>query len=92
MKLIWSDPALADLDEILAFTQKHYPHVVIALKDRIRVVLSRVRKRPRSAQALLGQPSIRVLPLLRYPYRIYYRIDGDLLYILHVHHTSRKML
>ncbi|HEX4303112.1 MAG TPA: type II toxin-antitoxin system RelE/ParE family toxin [Rhizomicrobium sp.] len=92
MKLIWSDPALTDLDEILAFTQKHYPQVVVALKDRIRVVLGRVRKRPRSAQSLLGQPSVRTVPLLRYPYRIHYRIDGDVLYILHVHHTSREML
>jgi len=36
--------------------------------------------------------SVRVVPLVRYPYRIFYRVggDGDVVEILHVHHAARQ--
>jgi hypothetical protein len=32
---------------------------------------------------------VRVVPLVRYPYRIFYRVAGDAAEILHVHHAAR---
>jgi plasmid stabilization system protein ParE len=36
------------------------------------------------------RPGVRVVPLIRYPYKIFYRIADDTVRILHIRHTSRR--
>ena len=42
----------------------------------------------------IGQRSdeldVRIILAGRYPYRIYYRVEGDEVLILHIRHTARK--
>jgi hypothetical protein len=38
------------------------------------------------------EPGIRVVPLLRFPYRIFYRVNDGAVEILHFHHASRDAL
>ena len=45
---------------------------------------------PGSGRVLEQRPSIRVMPLGRYPYLIFYTTDGDELIVLHVRHASRS--
>jgi plasmid stabilization system protein ParE len=33
---------------------------------------------------------MRVLPLVRYPFKVFYRIAGDTVRILHIRHTARR--
>jgi hypothetical protein len=33
---------------------------------------------------------VHVVPLLRFPYRIFYRVTDDQVEILHVHHSARE--
>jgi toxin ParE1/3/4 len=33
---------------------------------------------------------VRVAPLGRYPYKIFYRVAGDTVEILHIHHAARQ--
>lgn len=89
MKVLWTEAALADLDNILAYTGVHFPARADALERRIRSVIARVAARPESARAVRERPGVRVVPLLRYPFKIFYRIAGDHIEILHLHHTSR---
>jgi hypothetical protein len=37
-----------------------------------------------------SNPEVRVLPATRYPYRIYYSIQKDEIFTLHIRHTARR--
>jgi toxin ParE1/3/4 len=36
------------------------------------------------------EPGVRELTVLRYPYKVYYAIENDEVWILHVRHSSRR--
>ena len=90
MKAVYTDAALSDLDEILAYTATEYPSLVASVEQRIRDVIARVETWPLSARLLEGHAGIHVVPLIRYPYKIFYRIERGQIEILHIHHTARK--
>ena len=33
---------------------------------------------------------MRVLPLMRYPFKVFYRVVGDTVRIVHIRHTARR--
>ncbi|MBI4093563.1 hypothetical protein HY417_01235 [Candidatus Kaiserbacteria bacterium] len=35
------------------------------------------------------RPGVRVVPLVRYPYKIFYRISDSAVEILYIHHAAR---
>ncbi len=41
-------------------------------------------------RASAHRPGVRVVPLGRYPYKIFYRVSGDAVEILHIHHAARE--
>jgi toxin ParE1/3/4 len=45
---------------------------------------------PKSAEAVTQRPGVRVVPLIRYPYKIFYRITDEAVEILHIHHAVRQ--
>ena len=89
MKVVFTSAALADLDDLLSYTSANYPDVLPALERRIRAVLERIEQWPESAREVSERPGVRVVPLIRYPYRIFYRINADRIVILHIHHAAR---
>jgi toxin ParE1/3/4 len=36
------------------------------------------------------EPGVHELTIIRYPYKIYYRVEGDDVWILHIRHASRR--
>lgn len=90
MRVVWTEAALADLDKILAYTHINYPSVAYPLKQRLRAVIARVGQWPESARQVEQRPDVRVVPLLRYPYRLFYRINDGRVEILHIHHAARQ--
>ena len=44
---------------------------------------------PGSGRALEQRPAIRVLPVGRYPYLVFYTVRGDEVVILHIRHGAR---
>lgn len=90
MNVTFTEAARTDLDELLAYTKEHYPSVVPKLEQRINEVIARVARRPESARAVQGRPGVHVVPLLRYPYKSFYRMAGEGIEILHIHHTARR--
>jgi toxin ParE1/3/4 len=73
MKVIYTDEASEDLDGILAYIASNYPTVYEPFLIRLRSVTARIGMWPDSAQEVAEQPGVRVVPLLRYPYKIFYR-------------------
>ena len=89
MKVVWTAAALADLDEALSYTRGHFPQSEFFLERRLRATIDRISRWPESAREVEGRPEVRVVPLIRYPYRLFYRVAADHIEILHFHHAAR---
>src|SRR6266516_3952513 len=71
MKVIYTDEALRDLDQILTFLVSNYPSITAAFQKRLRSVERRIGKWPMSAEEVRQRAGVRVIPLCRYPYKIF---------------------
>ena len=90
MRVVFTDPALEDVEAIYAYITARYPHISLSVERRFRLVLARIGAWPESAQRVVERPDVRMVPLVRYPYKIFYRIKADIVEILHIHHSSRE--
>jgi toxin ParE1/3/4 len=77
MRIVFTDEALRDLDEILDFIAAHYPTIASSFQQRLRAVVQRIGKWPKSAEEVEQRPGVRVVPLIRYPYKIFYQATTD---------------
>ncbi|HET7848527.1 MAG TPA: type II toxin-antitoxin system RelE/ParE family toxin [Pseudolabrys sp.] len=89
MKVIFTDEATRDLDEILTYISAHYPAVYRPFEKRLRTIITRMRNWPESGQEVDERPGVRSVPFIRYPYKIFYRVIQDQIEVLHVHHSAR---
>ena len=91
MKVEYSNRAVADLREISAESRRAFgADVAGALETRIRGVINRISKDPLSAPELDQRPGAHVVPLIRYPFKIFYRVLEDRIVIEHVRHAARR--
>ena len=90
MKVVFTAAALRDLEEIAEWLAVHYPTIAPTIERRIRTVIEHIGRWPESARRSDKRPGVRVIPLGRYPYRVFYRITIDAVEILHVHHAARR--
>ena len=90
MNLHWDARALQDLRDIRSYIAKRGS---AAAADRVRQHL-RTRVHRLVSHPFIGVLStnvqIRILPPTRYPYRIYYTVQGEDVVILHLRHTARS--
>lgn len=89
MRVVLSDEALRDLDAILTYTEANHPTALAALERRLHTSLRRIGAWPEIAQTVDGRPGLRMVPLVRYPFSIFYRVAHNQVEILHIHHTAR---
>ena len=90
MTLRFSEAALRDLDDIMVFIATHYPGSEAAFETRLRQSFARIERWPAGARAFPPREGVRVVPLIRYPYKIFYRANAGIIDILHIHHTARQ--
>lgn len=90
MKVVYTVAALKDLDEIAAWLAAHYPAIAPTVERRIRNVVARIGRWPESTRRSAKRPDVRVVPVGRYPYRIFYQVTGAAVEVLHIHHTARR--
>jgi toxin ParE1/3/4 len=64
--------------------------VVYTDERRIRSVVVHIARWPESSRRLAKRPGVHAVPLGRYPYKIFYRINDDKVEILHIHHAARQ--
>jgi plasmid stabilization system protein ParE len=91
MRIVFTDEALRDLDEILDFIAAHYPTIASSFRRRLETVLQRIGRWPKSAEEVEQRPGVHVAPLIRYPYKIFYQTTTDAVEILHIHHAARQL-
>lgn len=83
-KIIWTNPALDQLDEIAEYIALDSPVAASELVKRIFKAVDRLEKFPRSGKELPELPESVYREVISPPCRVFYRIDGDKVYILHV--------
>jgi toxin ParE1/3/4 len=91
MRVDYSKRAIADLRNIAAYyARSGNPAVAERIAERIQEVVARIAASPLSGRPVAQRPGVRVVPLLRYSYKIFYRVIGDTIQIVHIRHTSRR--
>ena len=92
MKIAYSSRAVADIASIADYLSERSPQGALAVERRIREVLDRLAEFPGMGRELAQRPRVRVMPIGRYPYLIFYTVISNELVVLHVRHGSRKPL
>ena len=90
MKVSYSPRAIADLIENSEYLKSRSPQGAFAVGRRIEEVVERLAEFPGMGRVLEQRPTVRVVPLGRFPYLIFYESIEDELIILHVRHGAHK--
>ena len=89
MKLVYAPRALRDLEGIATYLVQRSPSGAENVLSAIKSSIETLTAFPEMAPAI-DPAGHRRLPVLRYPYTVFYQIAGDELLILHIRHTSRR--
>jgi toxin ParE1/3/4 len=91
MNVVYAPRAVSDLDQIGAHSRRVFgPAVAAALETFIRATVARIAVMPESGLRVPRRPGVRVVPLVRYPFKIFYTIDREVVTILNVRHAARR--
>ncbi len=91
MRLVYSPRAVRDLERIAAYYRSVAgPKIATAISGRIEQVINRIARRPLTAPPVAGRHNVRVVLVLRYPYKIFYRLTDEAVEILHIRHTAQR--
>jgi plasmid stabilization system protein ParE len=62
MKVVYTDAALHDLDEMTVWLKAHYPGVGKVVERRLRLVVAHIARWPESMRASAHRPGVRGRP------------------------------
>ncbi len=91
MRVRYTPRAFADLDVIRTYIAQHSPPAAAKVVSVIERIVARLSDFPESGQRS-DDLDVRVVFSTHYPYRIYYRIIGNEVVILHIRHAARRPL
>ena len=91
MSVRFTPRAFSDLDAIRTYISQFNPDAAGRVVSLIEKIALRLGDFPESGQPT-DEPDARVVFSRRYPYRLYYRIDGGDIVIVHIRHTARRPL
>lgn len=90
-QLIWTEPALVDLDEIAEYIALDDPVAASRFVQKIFDRLDRLKTYPKSGKIPSELPDTPYREVIVAPCRTFYRIEKDTVYILHIT-RSEKLL
>lgn len=91
MKVRWSESALAELGDIFAYIHERNRYAAAAVVGRIEALVALLEQFPEAGHRT-DEPNVRMFPVVRYPYLIFYAVDepaGEVV-IVHVRHASQE--
>jgi toxin ParE1/3/4 len=89
MKVHYSKSAVADLIAIADYIVEHNPRAAEEVEKRIRASIGQLETFPFSGRPT-DDPDIRMFPIVRYPYLVFYEVaDGEIV-IHRIRHGRRK--
>lgn len=89
MRVRYSKGAVADLIAIADYIRERNPRAAEEVEKRIRASISQLEMFP-----FFGRPTddsdIRMFPIVRYPYLVFYEVVGGDVVIHHIRHGRRR--
>jgi toxin ParE1/3/4 len=88
MRVRYTETALRELEEIFSYLQNRNPKAAAAVVARIEQVVAWIGDFPQ--MGYLIEDNIRLLPVGRYPFLIFYTADENDVIIRNVRHAARQ--
>jgi len=89
MKIRYSPQARDDLQDIFSYLNARSPAGAESVMRAIHVGVQFLAENPMASQET-SLAEIRVKTLRRYHFKIFYRIDGDTIELIHIRHAARR--
>ena len=90
-EVIWTEPALSDLDAIADYIALENPHAARALVERVFKHVDQLIDHPKSGSKPLELRGWRFRQIVEPPCRVFYREDSNRVFILHVMRAERLL-
>lgn len=90
-QIIWTEPALSDLDAIAEYIALDKPSAAIHLVQKVFSSTDRLEQFPESGRKPPELKKSKYLEIIVNPCRIFYRNVDDKIYILYVMRSERKL-
>ena len=90
-QVIWTEPAILDLDAIAEYIALDKPSAAVRLVHKVFSSTDRLEQFPESGRKPPELNNSRYLEVIVKPCRIFYRIEGDKIYIIYVMRSDRKL-
>ena len=90
-QIIWTEPALSDLDAIAEYIALDKPSAAINLVKKVFSSTETLEEFPESGRKPPEFEKSRYLEIIVNPCRVFYRIEGDIVYIVYVMRSERKL-
>ena len=90
-EIVWSDPALADLEAIADWVALENPVAAASLVQRVLDHVAQLADHPESGSRVRELKRSRYRQLVEPPCRVFYRFDGRTVFILHVMRSERVL-
>ena len=90
-EIVWSEPALADLEAIADYIALENPAAAAELVQKILAHVAQLAEHPESGTRVPELGRSRYRQLVEPPCRLFYRYDGQWVFIVHVMRTERLL-
>ena len=90
-KVIWTDPALSELDEIADYIALDNPAAARKLVERIFAHVEQLADQPHSGSKPQELKGWRYRQIIEPPCRVVYRVDGERVFVLYVLRSERRL-
>jgi len=88
MRVRFTLSALTDLEEIFTYIAERDPSAANRIVDRVDLIAASLGDFPMIGHPV-DEPDVRVVPLGRFPYLVFYKLAEETVIILHVRHAAR---
>ena len=89
--LIWTEPALADLDAIADYIALDNPAAAARFVAKVFESVERLEQFPESGKHPTELPDATHREIVVSPCRIFYRVEGETVFLLHVMRAERLL-
>jgi toxin ParE1/3/4 len=91
VEIVWSEPAVADLDAVADYIALEDPVAAAELVERVFRHVGQLAEHPESGSRPQELKRTRYRQIVEPPCRIFYRHDGGTVYVVHVMRSERLL-
>lgn len=89
MKIVFTPPARDQFLKALAYIRRDKPSAAVSFRQKAEKTLSRLRDHAESGRTLPEFPDIHYREVIIAPYRIFYRVKDDVVWIVAIGHGAQ---